>query len=274
MSSGTAQPTLEQLAATPHHFINCIEPTQNFSAGEFGGQGRAKIAELQAKGIVPLIVGGSGLYTSALADDFFNGPAADPDIRRQLKSRAAYDGIAALYAELQATDPAAAARILPSDLRRVERALEIYYLTGVPISQLRKQQANPPPYLPILVGLEWPRTELYERINARCLRMLESGLVKEVKHLLEVKKYDPATCNALNGVGYAEVILYLQGHIDYAEMTRLFKRNSRRFAKRQISWFGRDTRIRWVKMGGHRETGEAAQEIMEIYGGAGIKGRA
>jgi len=260
---GSSQPTLEQRHQIPHHFIDGVEPDVNFSAGEFGRQARAKIQELLDRGVTPLVVGGSGLYISALADDFFTGPSADPQIREQLKARAAAEGVSALYQELQRVDPSAAAKILLSDYRRIERALEIYYVTGVPISQLRRQKANPPPYSPVLVGLEWPRKELYERINQRCLQMLEDGLIEEVKELIFTKRLDPSRCNALNSVGYAEVIQHLQGKIDYAEMVRLFQRNTRRFAKRQISWFGRDERIRWVKMESHRRPEAAAAEILD-----------
>jgi len=267
---GTAQPSAEQRAQVPHHFVDCIEPTEDFSAGEYGRQARAKILELLEQRITPLVVGGSGLYLSALADDFFSGPSADPQIRGQLKARAAREGVQTLHQELQKVDRTAAARILPSDYRRIERALEIYYLTGIPISQLRKQKADPPPYSPILVGLQWPRQQLYARINARCLKMLEEGLIEEVKDLIFTKKLDAKRCNALNSVGYAEVIQYLQGQVDYPEMVRLFQRNTRRFAKRQISWFGRDGRISWMKTDMSAKVEDIAGRVLDIFQGQGI----
>ncbi len=265
LSIGSAQPTLEQRAQIPHHFVDCLDPSVNFSAGEFGRLARAKIQELLDRGITPLVVGGSGLYISALADDFFTGPSADPEIRAQLKARAVAEGVPTLYQELQRLDPSAAGKIMLSDYRRIERALEIYYVTGVPISQLRQQKANPPPYSPVMVGLEWPRKELYERINRRCLQMLEDGLIEEVKELIFTEKLDPNHCNALNSVGYAEVIQHLQGKIDYAEMVRLFQRNTRRFAKRQISWFGRDERIGWLKLNGQTAFEEAVGQVLRRF---------
>ncbi|HEX7344652.1 MAG TPA: tRNA dimethylallyltransferase, partial [bacterium] len=127
-----------------------------------------------------------------------------------------------------------------------------------------------PPYSPVMVGLEWPRKELYERINRRCLQMLEDGLVEEVKNLIFTKELDPNHCNALNSVGYAEVIQFLQGKIAYAEMVRLFQRNTRRFAKRQISWFGRDARIQWIRMNRDRNSEEAANEILVIFSNSDV----
>lgn len=275
MAIGTAQPRPEETARAAHHFVNCLDPDQNFSAGEYGRRARAKIAELQERGIIPLVVGGSGLYVSALVDDFFSGPSADPEIRSRLKTIAADEGVAKLYEKLKEVDPASADRIMPSDYRRIERALEIYYLTGMPISEMRRRKANPPPYQPVMVGLEWPRDQLYERINQRCLMMLEAGLIDEVKALISDRKPEGdgflTQFNALNSVGYVEVIQYLRGEVDYDEMVRLFQRNTRRFAKRQISWFGRDERIEWVKMSRDRQIEEAAEEIVGIYSEAGIK---
>ena len=274
MAIGTAQPRPDELARVLHHFVGCLDREENFSAGEYGRQARAKIVELLEKGVVPLVVGGSGLYISALADDFFSGPAADPDIRAKLREIAEKRGSEALHRKLQKVDPASADKIMASDYRRIERALEIYYLTGIPISELRREKANPPTYTPVMAGLEWPRDQLYDRINARCLQMLEDGLIEEVKTLIAGEKIDRddfwISFNALNSVGYVEVIQHLQGHIDYAEMVRLFQRNSRRFAKRQISWFGRDGRIRWIKMEENTSIETCADQILEWYREAGI----
>ncbi|RJP77269.1 MAG: tRNA (adenosine(37)-N6)-dimethylallyltransferase MiaA [Candidatus Zixiibacteriota bacterium] len=272
MALGTAQPTPAELAQVPHHFIACLEPDEPFSAGEYGRQARAKILELLGRGIVPLVVGGSGLYVSALADDFFTGPSADPALRDRLKLRAQSEGVHKLHEELKAVDPEAAARIMPTDYRRIERALEIWQLTGLPISALRKSQANPPPYRPVLVGLEWPRAELYARIERRCRQMLDEGLLDEVRSLVD-RGLTPAQCNALDSVGYVEPLQYLHGEIDYEEMVRLFTRNTRRFAKRQISWFKRDARIAWVEMREGRPVEAAAGEVLAVYQNAGYAGR-
>jgi tRNA dimethylallyltransferase len=267
---GTAKPTLEERAAVPHHFVDCLDREELFSAGEYGRQARAKIMELLGAGIVPLVVGGSGLYISALANDFFDGPSADPEFRDRLKIRAASEGIQALYNELQQVDPEAAAKILPGDYRRIERALEIYYLTGFPISQIRKQQSNPPPYTPVLVGLEWPRKQLYERINARCLQMLEGGLIEETRRLVFERTLTPEICNAMDSVGYKETTQYLRCEVDYNEMVRLFQRNTRRFAKRQISWFGRDERIKWVEVDEGKPVEAIAGEIRNYFKSEGF----
>jgi tRNA dimethylallyltransferase len=267
---GTAKPTLEELAAILHHFVDFLNPDESFSAGEFGRLGREKILELLAAGITPLVVGGSGLYVSALADDFFSGPSADTDFRNRLRLRLASEGVHALYEELQQTDPEAAAKILPGDYRRIERALEIYALTGIPISQLRQQQANPPPYTPVLVGLQGPRQQLYERINTRCLQMLDQGLIEETWRLVNDRNLTPEVCNALDSVGYKEATQYLRGEVVYDEMVRLFQRNTRRFAKRQISWFGRDERIKWVEIHKEINIGEIAEQVLNFYHFEGV----
>ncbi|MFH1862760.1 MAG: tRNA (adenosine(37)-N6)-dimethylallyltransferase MiaA [bacterium] len=275
MEIGSAQPNAAELGRIPHHFIACLEVQTTFSAGEYSRLARAKIVDLLDRQIVPLVVGGSGLYIATLADDFFAGPSADPEIRSRFRQIAAAEGIQRLYQELTKVDPDSAQKIMPTDYRRIERALEIYHLTGIPISEMRKTKANPPPYHPIMVGLKWQRETLYARINARCLKMLEMGLLEEVSRLWDQVRVsgDDALiqCNALNSVGYAEVIRYFQGGYDYAEMVRLFQRNSRRFAKRQISWFARDQRITWIPMDEFDDAQAVAAYVCELYSKAGIK---
>ncbi len=270
MEIGTAQPTAKERAQVPHHFVGCLKPTDSFSAGEYCRQARTKIAELRGQSIIALVVGGSGLYISALADDFFRGPAADQAIRDRIKAVTQEEGMAKLYEELQKIDPLAAEKILPGDYRRIERALEIYHLTGIPISQLRRQNANPPPYSPVLVGLQWPRQQLYARINARCMQMLERGLIAEVEHLRNLG-LTSSTCNALDSVGYVEVLQYLEGRADYNEMVRLFQRNTRRFAKRQISWFKRDSRLFWVNVDLWTPMENIAEQVLGIFRREGIE---
>jgi tRNA dimethylallyltransferase len=266
---GTAQPTPDQLAAVPHHFVDCIEPTESFSAGEYGRQARALIERLLQEAITPLVVGGSGLYISALADDFFTGPSADPEFRARLRRRRDREGTAVLHRELQQIDPISAEKIMISDYRRIERALEIYHLTGIPISILRRKKSNPPPYQPVIVGLHWERPKLYERINLRCRRMLDDGLIEEVQRLT-ASGLTPENCIALDSVGYKEIFAYLQGTVDEAEMLRLFQRNTRRFAKRQLSWFHRDDRIHWIHRDEARSVPQIVQEILRVYKNSGI----
>ncbi len=276
MEIGAAQPTAGEQSKVKHHFVGCLDIDTKFSAGEYGRQARAKIEELHDQGIVPLVVGGSGLYISALADDFFEGPSADPIIRERLKSQAESEGVNKLYDRLKEVDPEGAEKIMSSDYRRIERALEIYFLTGMPISEVRRQKSNPPPYRPVMVGLAWPREQLYQRINKRCLHMMEAGLIDEVKRITAGQDLDSPDFfdryHALNSVGYVEVIQYLKGEIDYDEMVRLFQRNTRRFAKRQISWFGRDERIVWVKVEEDSVFSKALITVLNIYKEKGITG--
>lgn len=269
MHIGTAQPTPDQLAVVPHHFVDCMDPSEPFSAGEYGRRARALIEQLLQAGVTPLVVGGSGLYVSALADDFFTGPSADLDFRLRLRDRRDRVGTAALYRELQQADPISAEKIMVSDYRRIERALEIYHLTGIPISELRRKKANPPPYHPVIVGLFWERQKLYERINLRCRRMLDDGFIEEVRQLRS-SGLTPENCIALDSVGYKEVFSFLNGELDESEMLRLFQRNTRRFAKRQLSWFHRDDRIYWIQRDETRSLQETVQEVIQIYKNNGI----
>lgn len=275
MVIGTAQPTIEETARVPHHFINFLDPNQIFSAGEFSRLARARIAEIQNRGKLPMVVGGSGLYISALTDDFFTGPSADAQIRKRLKEIAEQEGVEALHQKLLEVDPISAQKIMPSDYRRIERALEIYQLTGQPISEVRKKKSNPPPYQPVMAGLEWHRDQLYQRINNRCQQMLNQGLIKEVKELVKGKDIQRKDLffefNALNSVGYVEFIHYLRGEIGMEEMRRLFQRNTRRFAKRQISWFSRDKRIHWIPMNELTSAEMAAEKVLDFYASSGIQ---
>ncbi|MBU1652900.1 tRNA (adenosine(37)-N6)-dimethylallyltransferase MiaA, partial [bacterium] len=187
MPIGTAQPMVEEQSRCHHHFIACMSPAETFSSGEFGRQAREKCLQLHKQGIIPFVVGGSGLYISTMVDDFFEGPAADPEIRARLKSEAETEGVELLHQRLMSVDPQSAERIMPNDFRRIERALEIYEITGKPISELRLLEGSPPPYQPLMFGLRWSREQLYERINRRCEQMLAEGLLAEVRELINGK---------------------------------------------------------------------------------------
>lgn len=260
---GTAKPTLDQLRLVKHHFVSAIPPDREFSAGEFGAEGRKVIDAIFACGRTPLVVGGSGLYVQALIDGFFEGPGADKEFRDRLERRVAAGELSKLVEELRAVDPSTASRIDPHNARRVIRALEVFHLTGKPISLAHRQHAATVPFLPKLFGLVWDRTQLYRRIEQRCNAMLQEGLLKEVEEL-ERRGFTPAL-NALNTVGYAEAFAYRRGELSYDEMVRLFKQNSRRYAKRQLTWFRRDMRIRWIVMDEHADPATVAQHIYKAF---------
>jgi len=209
---GTAKPTLEERRGIPHHFIDLLPPDADFCAGTFGVEGRRVIGEISSRGRLPIVVGGSGLYVQSLIDGFFEGPGADREYREFLEDKLTRGGIEPLLEDLRNRDPEAASRIDPTKPRRILRALEVFHLTGRPISELQKEK---PLILfqSALFGLDVPRAVLYRQIEARCDSMLERGLLREVE-ALKRKGYTDSL-NALNTVGYREAFAYRRGEISY-----------------------------------------------------------
>lgn len=241
---GTAKPPPSERGDIPHHFIDLLEPDQMYSAGLYGEQARAAIEEIFLRGNPPIVVGGSGLYIRSLLDGLFEGPGADTDFRAMMDLRVRHGGLTELVEELRRVDPAAAARIDPTKPRRVIRALEVYHATGRTLTDAQEQQKPGVAFQARRFGLRWDRRALYGRIDARVDWMMESGLVGEVEKLQRMGFH--RGLNALNTVGYAETFAMLDGEIDENEMIRLIKRNSRRYAKRQTTWFKADGRITWL----------------------------
>ncbi len=260
MDIGTAKPSKEERTEIPHHFVDELPPDREFNAGEFGDAGRKLIAVIARRGRVPIVAGGSGLYIRSLIDGFFEGPGADKAIRASLQERLEASGMEPLLRELREIDPVSAERIDPTKPRRVIRALEVFHLTGQPLSMQQEQRKIPRDFRPLLFGLLWERAALYRRIEERCDRMLAEGLLDEIDRL-EKKGLSPAL-NALNTVGYVEGFSYRRGEIGYAEMVRLMKQNSRRYAKRQMTWFRRDERISWLPVASEHDLRAAAGEIV------------
>jgi tRNA dimethylallyltransferase len=260
---GTAKPTRAQRASVPHHFVDELLPDEEFNAGQFGDRGRVVIRKLFDKGLTPIVVGGSGLYVRSLIDGLFEGPGADKEYREILEARVRAGGVQKLIEELRTIDPGAAAKADPSKPRRIIRALEVYHVTGRPISAHHQEQHVLTEFRPVMFGLEWDRKTLYDRINRRCEEMIAAGLLQEVERL-EKRGYD-TSINALNTVGYAEAFAYRRGEISYDEMVRLFRQNSRRYAKRQLTWFRRDSRIQWIRINLLSTSEEVAEEISRRF---------
>lgn len=243
LNIGTAKPTIQERGGVSYHLIDVIDPDHEFSVADFKKLVDELIVRLWEKGKVPFLVGGSGLYIQAVIDGIFPGPGKDPLLRENLKKEAEVEGSIALHQKLELVDPEAALRIHPHDLRRIIRALEIYYLTGESISFWQKQsQKEKPPYQVTMVGLNCERTVLYRLINQRVDKMIENGLAEEVKNLLERFRQD---LPSLQSLGYREIVGYLKGKYNLPDAVRLIKRNTRRYAKRQLTWFRKDTRIVW-----------------------------
>ncbi|WP_295911286.1 tRNA (adenosine(37)-N6)-dimethylallyltransferase MiaA [uncultured Alistipes sp.] len=240
MAVGTAQPSPEQLQEVEHHFIASHDIKDNLSCGEYETQALARLDELFAAHDYVVAVGGSGLYVRALCEGMDDLPQADEKLRRELASRLATEGLESLAAQLKTLDPAYYDKVDRSNPARVVRALEVCLQTGLPYSQLRTGTPRPRNFGIVKVGVDMPRDMLYERIDRRVDCMLADGLEAEARAL-----YPYRHLNALQTVGYREFFDYFDGRTTYDEAVALIKRNSRRYAKRQLTWFRRDGGIRW-----------------------------
>lgn len=248
----SAQPTNEELKKFRHHFINELEPEVSFNAGMFGKQGRDLIERIFSERKIPIVAGGSGLYVNSLVYGLFEYEenqtmeieAKQGSVRRELYDRLEKNGLTGLMEELKQVDPETFDSIKEFTDRRVIRALEVFHVTGIPVSEHRKKKIDIN-FVPKLYAVEMPREELYRRINSRAEQMIASGMVEEISALKE-KGYHYKTHNSLNTVGAREVFDYLDGKITGEIMIELIKQNTRRFAKRQMTWFRRDENIKWI----------------------------
>jgi tRNA dimethylallyltransferase len=259
---GTAKPTIAERQVVRHHLIDILNPDEPFNAARFAQLAWGCIHAIEARGRLALVVGGSGLYIRALTDGLFAGPGADPRLRTALEAEAQSLGLQALHDRLATVDPAAANRIHPHDRVRVIRALEIYTLTGTPISQWQCQWQNPLRSRTfLLIGLTRNREDLRRRLATRTGGMLQIGLVDEVRRVMAMG-YSP-TLPTLQSVGYGEIVAYLGGTYDLARARELIERHTWRLAKRQMTWFRRMTGLHWISL---TETPEsvAIQRIQDL----------
>ncbi len=258
---GTAKPTAEERAAAPHHFVDELSLGEPFSAGMFARAAEARIREILARRRIPLVVGGSTLYLEALAHGLAEVPETTPETRSRLMDRLAAEGAAALFRELETVDPEAAATMDPTKTQRVVRALEVFRDTGRPLSHYHRS-IPPPPFHARVAVLHRPRAALYDRINRRVAAMLDAGLVEENRRLLDAGY--PPDLNPLRTIGYREPMAHLRGEMGYEEMVRRIKQNTRRYAKRQLTWFRRRAEYRWVDVSS-RPTSEVESLLVDLF---------
>lgn len=240
MSIGTAKPSVDELSQASHHFIDSHSINEELSAGKYETECLDLLGDLFKKHLVILLTGGSGLYIKAVTDGLPDMPEIPSEIREELNSRLKEEGLESLLSELKTVDPDYYETVDRSNPQRVTRALEMYKATGKPFSSFRVQQSDPRPFDVIKIGLDRPREELYNRINLRVDIMIKEGLIEEVKELIDFREKQ-----ALQTVGYKEVFEYFDGNYSEERMIEMIKQNSRRYAKRQLTWFRKETDVRW-----------------------------
>ncbi len=244
---GTAKPDRDELDSVKHHFIDFLDPAEAYSAGRFAEEALLTANDIFEKGKIPVIAGGSGFYVQALCEGFFKEekPEEYDEIRKSLSKRLKQEGIESLFSELQKVDAASAEKYTDRNPRRVLRALEYFHAYGSPFSSAQTKQHTKPFFDTVYYGIYHDREKLYERINRRAELMWKSGLAEETKRVLEMG-YSP-DLNALNTVGYKEAAAYLKGSISAGRALVLIKQNTRRYAKRQMTWFRKNKNIKWIE---------------------------
>lgn len=265
MDIGTAKPSAEVRAKVPYHLIDVVEPSEEFSVAEYVRFAEAAITDIQSRGRPVFVVGGTPLYVKALSEGLFEGPGANPELRERLTKVAESKGLAALYTRLKEVDPQAASKIHANDLRRIVRALEVFELTGKPISTLQEQwDRERTKFECVFLGLRRDKEDQNQRINERVRRMMTAGLVEEVRSLLAEPR--PLSTAARQALGYAEVIDYLAGKHDLDAATELIKINTRGLAKAQRTWFRRFSKTQWVDLSPDSKVDDVADMLMSLQG--------
>jgi tRNA dimethylallyltransferase len=266
MDIGTAKPSVAERAAMPHHLLDIVDPAEDYSVAQYVDAAAGTVAEVRARGKEPLFVGGTPLYLKSLLRGLFEGPPADWQLRREIEQELAHVGQQALYDRLTQVDPVAASHIHPHDTRRLIRALEVYRATGEPIShqQLQFEEGRSAEECRVFV-LRRRREELHARIEGRVDAMIDAGMVEEVRRLTSDGRQLSRT--ARQAVGYREVLAYMTGEYDHDEMVARITARTRRFAKRQGTWFRSLSECRFVDIAGDADVAAVAKEIARQGGG-------
>ena len=258
MDIGTAKPTLEEMEGVPHHMLSVADPEEDFSVSRYCEMATPIVEDILARGKNAIVAGGTGLYMDALIRGNSFAPYPTTGRREELEQLAKNEGIESVLCKLKEVDPESAARLHPSDQKRIIRAMEVYLETGETITEHnRKTQLIPPRFSPVWFALaDRDRQALYDRIDKRVLQMLDAGLIPEIQHLLSSGVPEKAT--SMQAIGYKEFVDALCGRISMEEATAMVQQASRRYAKRQLTWFRRNPDIHWLC----REPGEGTQEIL------------
>ena len=259
MNIGSAKPSEKELKKTPHELIDICNPDENFDAGKFTDRASAIIEKAYAANKISIITGGTGLYIKSLTKGLFRSRPADKDILEALCKEEKTKGPGHLYSRLKKTDPQTAVKIHPNDTFRLARALECFISTGEKISSMRANQQNIEKFNYLKLGLIMDRKNLYERIEKRVDIMIEEGLLEEVEKLRSMGY--GRELKAMNSIGYKHMNIYIDGEVSWEEAIRLLKRDTRRYAKRQLTWFNADPEIHWI----HPEDTKKARELIDNF---------
>lgn len=263
MDIGTAKITKEETEGISHHLIDIKEPDESFSTAEFQTIVREKISEISSKGKLPIIVGGTGLYIQSVLFDYqFSNAPSDDDFRYRLEKRAKVEGNVCIHKELQVVDPVSAGKIHPNNIRRVIRALEVYHCTGKTMTEWQSKQELESIYNAAVIGLTMDRDLLYKRINQRIDMMMDNGLLEEVRGFCDKELQN---CQSMQAIGYKEFYPYFDGLITLDEAVDQLKQNSRRYAKRQLTWFRNKLDVSWIDMSEALDSKGFHKKINEIY---------
>jgi len=262
MDIGTAKPTTDEQSRVAHHMIDLIDPDEHFDARQFAEMANEKIIKLYAGDVTPFVVGGTGLYIKALVHGLFKAGRADIRTRERLQEQARIYGADSLYQKLRRHDPDTAERIHPNDSYRIIRALEVYELTGKPITAFQREHGfKDHRFIALKIGLHIDREVLYDRINHRVDAMIDSGFLDEVKRLLEMGYSDDL--KSMQSIGYRHLIDFIKGRCSWDETLRTLKRDTRRYAKRQLTWFKADPEIIWREPGQLREIQRLIKKFLQ-----------
>jgi len=262
MDIGTAKPTPDEQSCAAHHMIDLVDPDEHFDARQFAEMAREKIMKLYARGVTPLVVGGTGLYIKALVHGLFKAGQPDTHMRNRLKEQARIYGSDFLHKRLSRHDPDTAERIHPNDTYRIIRALEVHELTGKTIAAFQREHGFKDNRFRVLkIGLHINREVLYDRINHRADAMIDSGFLDEVQGLLDMGYQDDL--KSMQSIGYRHLIDFIKGRCSWNETMRTLKRDTRRYAKRQLTWFKADPEIVWREPGQLREILQLIRKFLQ-----------
>jgi tRNA dimethylallyltransferase len=265
MDIGTAKPTAQETMGVPHHLIDIIDPCDNFSVADYTILAQKAIEEIHSRGKMPIAAGGTGLYFNSLIDNIqFTETQTDYNLREQLRNLAEARGGQALIDILKEFDPETALKLHPNNTGRIIRAIEVYKTSGITMAeQQRLSREKPSAYDACIIGLFYSdRSKFYDKINSRVDIMIQSGLVEEVKHLMDSEIRSDTT--ALQAIGYKELIKYLNGEESLEQATEMIKQGTRRYSKRQLTWFKRDKRINWIDICEYSSDEKISRKTYEI----------